>query len=217
MAVRMEEVLTRRTGDPSSTDHPGNRLELSTEDGVTKIFGFWMFLVSDVLLFATLFATYVVIYTHTADGPSAAELFRHDVSGFLAETLALLTSSFTCGLATWEMHQGRAGRLKLWMIITLLLGLTFLGLEITEFHDFVSQGATMQTSAFLSGFYTLVGTHGAHVTLGILWMSLILYQLVRFGLNAVTARKFYIVGLYWHFLDIVWVLIFTVVYLTGVM
>ncbi|MCL6516997.1 MAG: cytochrome (ubi)quinol oxidase subunit III [Alicyclobacillus sp.] len=213
----MEEVLPKQAGPSRTGDNGPVRLELSTADGATKIFGFWMFLVSDVLLFASLFATYVVIYTHTADGPTAAHLFGHDTAGFLAETLALLTSSFTCGLATWEMHQGRAGRLKMWMGITILLGLVFLGLEITEFRDFVGQGATMQASAFLSGFYTLVGTHGAHVTMGVLWMSLILYQLARFGLNAVTARKFFIVGLYWHFLDIVWVLIFTVVYLTGVM
>jgi cytochrome aa3-600 menaquinol oxidase subunit 3 len=213
MAVITEEVLSRS----AAADRRDQPLEFSTEDGATKILGFWMFLVSDVLLFASLFATYAVIGTHYANGPTAAELFNKDVGGFLAETFILLTSSFTCGLATWNMRHGDTGRMKLWIVATILLGVAFIGLEASEFHDFVLQGATMQTSAFLSGFYTLVGTHGAHVSLGILWMSLILYQLFRHGLNAITARKFFIVGLYWHFLDIVWVFIFTVVYLAGVM
>jgi cytochrome aa3 quinol oxidase subunit III len=213
MAVITEEVLSRSV----AADHRDVPLEFSTEDNATKIFGFWLFLVSDVMLFATLFATYAVLYTHNANGPTAAQLFSKDVNGFLAETFALLTSSFTCGLATLAMRQGNTKSMKLWIAATLLLGLTFIGLEAYEFHDFVLQGATMQTSAFLSGFYTLVGTHGAHVSIGILWMTLILYQLFRRGLNDITARKFFIVGLYWHFLDIVWVFIFTAVYLLGVM
>lgn len=192
-------------------------LEFSTADGSIKILGFWLFLVSDVLLFATLFATYVVVYTRIGNGPSAAHLFGGDIKGFLAETFILLTSSFTCGLATWEMRHGSTSRLKLWIGVTMLLGLAFIGLEISEFRDFVLHGATMQTSAFLSGFFTLVGTHGAHVSIGIIWMGLTLFQIARYGLTAITARKFFVVSLYWHFLDVVWVFIFTVVYLTGVM
>ncbi|KPV44765.1 cytochrome (ubi)quinol oxidase subunit III [Alicyclobacillus ferrooxydans] len=206
--------LQHHVDEPLQTGVP---LEFSTEDGATKILGFWLFMVTDVLLFACLFATYVVLYKHIGAGASAAKLFGDDVSGFTAETFILLTSSFTCGLATYEMRHGSHSRLKLWIVITMLLGLSFIGLEVYEFSTFVSHGDTMSTSAFLSAFFTLVGTHGAHVSLGIIWMGLILYQISRRGVNPVTARKLFIVSLYWHFLDVVWVFIFTVVYLTGVM
>lgn len=210
-------VITQKLGSHSLNEQTVEPLEFSTPEGAVKILGFWLFLVSDVLLFATLFATYVVVDKRVANGPTAGQLFGTDVTGFLLETFVLLTSSFTCGLATWEMRHGKTSRLKLWVILTMLLGVSFVALELTEFHTFVLHGATMQTSAFLSAFYTLVATHGLHVSVGIIWMGLILFQIFRYGITAVTARKLFVVSLYWHFLDVVWVFIFTVVYLTGVM
>ena len=194
---------------------PGVPLEYSTEDGQLKILGFWFFLATDLILFSALFATFAVLRTNFAGGPSGRDLF--DVTGFTAETFILLTSSFTCGLATYNMRKGRRGALMGWLVVTLLLGMSFIGLELSEFIKYATSGATVQTSGFLSAFFILVGTHGSHVSIGILWMLSILYQLGRYGINAITARKVFIVGIYWHFLDVVWVFIFTVVYLPGVM
>lgn len=194
---------------------PGVPLEYATEEGQLKILGFWLFLATDLILFAALFATYAVLRANTAGGPGGGELF--DVPGFTAETFILLTSSFTSGLALYNMRKDKRTWLIGWLVITVLLGMSFIGLELKEFITYATSGATMQRSAFLSAFFTLVGTHGAHVSLGIAWMLSILYQLLRRGITAITARKVFIVGLYWHFLDVVWVFIFTVVYLTGVM
>lgn len=188
-------------------------IEYSTEDGSLKIFGFWVFLAAEVVLFSCLFATYLVLHGRTAGGPVSAKLY--DVNGFLTETLLLLTSSFTCGIAIFEMHRGSKKGLITWLIITILLGLGFIGMEVSEFVKYVSMGAVLQRSAYLSSFFILVGTHGAHVSLGILWMLGITIQLIRHGITPITARKAFIVSLYWHFLDVVWVFIFTVVYLTG--
>ena len=180
-----------------------------------KIAGFWIFLVQDVLLFATLFATYVVLRNHYAGGPTPKELF--DVPGFVAETFILLTSSFTSGLATLQLNKKSVGGLITWLVVTGVLGLAFLGFEINEFTDMVQEGATISTSAFLSAFFTLVGTHGAHVTLGLGWMLGLIIQIARRGITPVTSRKVSVLSLYWHFLDAVWIFIFTVVYLIGVM
>ncbi|MHB1628238.1 MAG: cytochrome (ubi)quinol oxidase subunit III [Bacilli bacterium] len=190
-------------------------LEYTVKDDSLKIFGFWIFLATDMILFATLFATFVVLRTHVATGPSGRQLF--DVQGFIEETFILLTSSFTGGMSTFFMRRGSVRGTVGWLLVTAGLGVSFVTLEITEFLHYVSIGATMQTSAFLSAFFTLVGTHGAHVSLGIVWMLAIVLQLLRFGITPATARRVFIVNLYWHFLDVVWVFIFTVVYLTGVM
>jgi cytochrome o ubiquinol oxidase subunit 3 len=190
--------------------------ELKHEDHESiKIAGFWIFLVQDVLLFATLFATYVVLRNHYAGGPTPKELF--DVPGFVAETFILLTSSFTSGLATLQLNKKSVGGLITWLVVTGVLGLAFLGFEINEFTDMVQEGATISTSAFLSAFFTLVGTHGAHVTLGLGWMLGLIIQIARRGITPVTSRKVSVLSLYWHFLDAVWIFIFTVVYLIGVM
>ncbi|GGH85549.1 cytochrome aa3-600 menaquinol oxidase subunit 3 [Pullulanibacillus pueri] len=188
-------------------------LEYSTEDGRLKIFGFWVFLGAEIILFSCLFASYMVYLHRTAGGPTPDDLFN--VKEFMTETFLLLTSSFTCGLATHELRRHNKTGVIIWFIITLILGLGFVGMEAHEFVDYVGEGAKMSTSAFLTGFFTLVGTHGCHVSLGILWIIGILIQTARTGINPVTARKLFIVGLYWHFLDVVWVFIFTVVYLTG--
>ncbi|WP_067934424.1 cytochrome (ubi)quinol oxidase subunit III [Alicyclobacillus kakegawensis] len=194
-------------------DAEAKTIEYSQPSESLKIFGFWLFLATDMLLFACLFATYVLLHTHTAGGPTARTLF--DVPGFEAETFILLTSSFTGGIATYEMQHQRSKSVAVWLFITILLGLAFIGLEVQEFIHDVHIGATMSTSAFLSAFFTLVGTHGCHVSLGIVWMAAILIQVLRWGITPQTARKVFNVGLYWHFLDVVWVFIFTVVYLTG--
>lgn len=188
-------------------------LEYRTQESRLNILGFWIFLGAEVALFATLFATYLVLFQRTGSGPTAGELF--EVKDVLIETLLLLTSSFTCGLAIFEMRRGRISGLIAWLLVTLLLGAGFITFEIREFIHYVHEGATMQTSAFLSSFFVLVGTHGAHVSLGIGWMILIIIQLLQRGLTAKTARKVFIVSLYWHFLDVVWIFIFTLVYLLG--
>jgi cytochrome o ubiquinol oxidase subunit 3 len=182
-------------------------------DGL-KILGFWIFLVTDCLLFATFFGTYAVLHTHTNGGFTAKEL---NVPGFIIETFILLISSFTSGLAVLALNKGNKKGLIGWLIITLLLGAAFVGLEINEFVDMVHEGATLQSSAFLTSFFSLVGTHGVHVSFGILWMIGLIVQLARKGITSDTKRKITIISLYWHFLDAVWIFIFTVVYLMGVM
>jgi len=188
-------------------------LEYSTEDGRLKIFGFWVFLGAEVVLFGTLFATYLVMFGRTADGPGPKEMF--EVKDLAIETFLLLTSSFTGGIGVYEMRRGNRKGLLIWLIITVLLGLGFLSVEIKEFVEYIGEGVGLSTSAYWSGFFTLVGTHGAHVSLGVLWIISIMIQLARRGLNATTSRKVFIAGLYWHFLDVMWIFIFTLVYLTG--
>lgn len=192
------------------TDLP---VEYAHEDNALRIFGFWVFLVTDMILFSCVFATYVLLYHHTNHGPGPSDIF--DVRGFTAETLILLTSSFTSGLGTHAMRHGQRGALMGWLVFTWLLGASFITLELSEFITDASNGATMQSSAFLSSFFTLVGMHGCHVTVGLFWMLCILIQLGVHGITPVTSRKVFIVGLYWHFLDVVWVFLFTVVYLIG--
>jgi cytochrome o ubiquinol oxidase subunit III len=178
-------------------------------------FGFWIFLITDVILFGCLFATYVVLKGNTNGGPTGEELFA--MPGIIASTFILLTSSFTSGLAVLSMNRGDKRGLIFWLAVTALLGATFIGLEITEFVHMVHEGATIGTSAFLSAFYTLVGTHGLHVSIGLVWMTSIMLQLWKRGINDVTKRKVNVVSLYWHFLDVVWIFVFTIVYLMGVM
>lgn len=188
-------------------------LEYQTEQSRMNIFGFWIFLGAEIILFATLFATYSVLSGRFAGGPTPHDLF--EIKGVMIETILLLTSSFTCGLAIFEMHHRNKKSLLTWFIITLFLGAGFVGMEISEFIHYVHEGATMQTSAFLSSFFVLLGTHGLHVSIGIGWAVIVLIQIAKSGITNVTARKAFIIGLYWHFLDVVWIFIFTFVYLKG--
>jgi cytochrome aa3-600 menaquinol oxidase subunit 3 len=189
-------------------------LEYQEEQSRLNILGFWIFLGAEIALFSTLFVTYLTYHTRTAGGPTAEELFV--VKDFMIETLLLLFSSFTMGIAIFKMRNNDLKGLLVWFVITLVLGGGFLFYEIREFYMYaVHEGATMQTSAFLSGFFTLLGTHGLHVTVGVFWAISIIIQLVRRGLTPVTARKVFIIGLYWHFLDVVWIFIITLVYLNG--
>ncbi|MFC4559407.1 cytochrome aa3 quinol oxidase subunit III [Virgibacillus kekensis] len=188
-------------------------LEYKTKDGQMTIIGFWIFLAAEMALFGTLFATYAVLFGRTADAPTPAELFEPGTT--LIMTFILLTSSFTCGIAVHEMRRGSAKGLMTWLIITLVLGLSFLGFEIYEFYHYASNGATLQSSAYWSTFFVLTGTHGLHVTFGLGWLIILLIQLAQRGITDVTSRKIFVIGLYWHFLDVIWIFIFTAVYLIG--
>ncbi|MEK4009699.1 MULTISPECIES: cytochrome aa3 quinol oxidase subunit III [Peribacillus] len=190
-------------------------LEYSTEENRLKIFGFWIFLGAEIALFATLFAAYFVLVNGTGDGPTGEELFQ--VPTLMLQTVFLLTSSFTIGLAIHAMRLGRQKAMVNFFIITLLLGLGFLGVEIYEFVEYVHEGATLQTSGFLSSLFTTLGTHGAHVTLGLFWGTFIILQIKKRGLTAETTNKAFIFSLYWHFLDVVWIFIFSFIYLKGMM
>ncbi|WP_090643614.1 cytochrome o ubiquinol oxidase subunit III [Paenibacillus sp. UNC496MF] len=179
-----------------------------------RAFGFWIYLMTDIMIFGTFFAAYIVLRNSTAGGPGPAELF--ELGGVIASTFILLTSSYTCGLAVLAMQKGKVRALIGWLGVTALLGAAFIGLEVKEFAHFANEGATMGASAFLSAFFTLVGTHGIHVTIGLGWMIALTVQLAKKGITPVTRRKVQVVSLFWHFLDVVWIFVFTVVYLMGV-
>jgi cytochrome o ubiquinol oxidase subunit III len=204
-----------------STDfnqHPGiNLSHARPQDGrhtELTVFGFWTFLMSDAILFALLFATYATMVNRTAGGPTGAELF--DITNAFIETMVLLVSSFTFGLGAVALKEGRAGAVRLWLGVTLLLGLGFVALELREFAGLISQGATAQTSGFLSSFFVLLSMHGLHVLVGCLWIVVMLVQLSLFGLSRRVRSRILRLGLFWHFLDLVWIVIFTVVYLPAV-
>ncbi|MGG4267947.1 cytochrome aa3 quinol oxidase subunit III [Peribacillus simplex] len=190
-------------------------LEYSTEENRLKIFGFWIFLGAEIALFATLFATYFVLIHGTGNGPTGDELFK--VPTLMLQTIFLLTSSFTIGLGINAMRLGRQKAMISFFVITLILGLGFLGVEIYEFVEYVHEGATIQTSGFLSSLFALLGTHGAHVTLGLFWGTFIIMQIKKRGMTPETTNKAFIFSLYWHFLDVVWIFIFSFVYLKGMM
>ncbi|MEK8131650.1 cytochrome o ubiquinol oxidase subunit III [Paenibacillus filicis] len=179
-----------------------------------RTFGFWIYLMTDVMIFGTFFATYIILKNNTNGGPGPAELF--ELGGIIASTFILLTSSYTCGLALLAMQKGKRQALIGWLGVTALLGAVFLGLEANEFTHLVREGATISASAFLSAFYTLVGTHGLHVLIGLVWMVALMIQIARKGITPVTRRKVNVISLFWHFLDVVWIFVFTVVYLMGV-
>ncbi|MBM7586081.1 cytochrome aa3-600 menaquinol oxidase subunit 3 [Bacillus pakistanensis] len=190
-------------------------LEYSTEENRLKILGFWIFLGAEIALFATLFATYFTLVDRTGNGPAGSEIF--EVTPVLIETILLLTSSFTIGLGVNAMRLGNKKATMGFFIVTLILGAGFLGVEIYEFTHYVHVGAGLQVSAFTSSLLTLLGTHGAHVTLGLFWGIFILMQVKKRGLTPETANKSFIFSLYWHFLDVVWIFIFSFVYLKGMM
>ena|SRR5258708_6019488 len=178
-----------------------------------NIFGFWVYLMTDLIMFAGLFATFAVLRNNTDGGISMHEVFNGPV--VLAETIILLTSSFTAGLGMLAAHRNNKNQVLIWFGVTFLLGLAFLGLELSEFSKLVSEGNSWQRSAFLSSFFTLVGTHGLHITIGLLWMLICMLVVWFHGLKKSTIIKLTKLSLFWHFLDIVWIFIFTVVYLMG--
>jgi cytochrome o ubiquinol oxidase subunit 3 len=177
------------------------------------ILGFWVYLMTDLIMFAAIFATYAVLRTSTFGGPGARQLF--DLPNALTETLILLTSSFTCGLAMMAAHKGNKKQVLVWFGVTIVLGLIFLAMELTEFFGLIHAGHSFQTNAFLSSFFTLVGTHGLHISIGLLWMFVSMFMVWRRGLTPAILSKLTRLSLFWHFLDIVWIFIFTIVYLMG--
>lgn len=177
------------------------------------VFGFWLYLMTDLIMFASLFAAFAVLRGATFGGPAEHQLY--DLANALKETLLLLTSSFTCGLAMLAAYRGKKGRASAWFAVTFALGASFLGLELREFLAFAAAGNTPQASASLSSFFTLVGTHGAHIAVGLLWMAVAIVQIQVKGLSPFVVSKLKRLSMFWHFLDIVWIFIFTIVYLMG--
>lgn len=178
------------------------------------LFGFWVYLMTDCMLFGTLFATYLVLHTHTFGGPSGKDLF--DLRYVLGETLFLLTSSFASGIAMLPMYHHKVKQMIGWFALAFLLGAAFVAMEVSEFFHLVQDGHGWNKSAFLSSYFTLVGTHGLHVSLGLIWMVVLLVPLWRHGMTPVSFKRLSCLRLFWHFLDVVWIFIFTIVYLMGV-
>lgn len=178
------------------------------------ILGFWTYLMTDCILFTTLFTTYAVLHTSTFGGPTPKELFSLSTS--FAETLILLVSSVTCGFGMLAACRGEKNKVIGWFVIAFLMGASFVAIELTEFTHLALEGNNWQKSAFLSSFFTLVGTHGTHVTFGLIWMIVLIAQIFHYGITVTTFRRVVCFSLFWHFLDLVWIFIFTFVYLTGV-
>lgn len=209
----MSSTATQAMGDTTTPfhvmgqDHPDNGVQL----------GFWLYLMSDCFIFICLFACYAVYAFggHFAGGPQAGELF--DLKLLAVSTGALLLSSMTYGFAMLELGRNRKRAVLAWLAVAGGLALVFLGLEIHEFSHLVSEGAGPSRSAFLSSFFTLVGTHGLHVTFGVIWLLTLMSQVALYGLSADNTRRLTCLSLYWHFLDLVWIGIFSFVYLIGVL
>ena len=168
---------------------------------------------SDCILFAGVFATYAVLGGEVAGGPTGKQLF--DLPYVLVETFCLLISSFTYGMAILAVNGDKRGQVLAWLLVTFLLGLSFICMELNEFHHMIAEGAGPDRSAFLSSFFTLVGTHGLHVTSGLIWMAVLMAQVMQRGLTSVNQTRLMCLSLFWHFLDIIWIGVFTVVYLKG--
>jgi cytochrome o ubiquinol oxidase subunit 3 len=177
--------------------------------------GFWIYLMSDCLIFAILFATYAVLGRNYAAGPSPKDLFELPLVAL--NTSMLLLSSITYGFAMLSAHEGDQRTTQIWLALTGLFGLGFIGVELHEFHALIEQGATPQRSGFLSAFFTLVGTHGLHVTFGLVWLVTLMVQVGRYGLIAANKRRLMCLSLFWHFLDVIWIGVFTFVYLMGML
>ena len=179
------------------------------------IFGFWVYLMTDCVLFACLFAVFAVLRNNTFGGPSGAQLFN--LPYVLIETLALLTSSFSCGLALLSAQRRHKKQTLFWFGVTFALGVLFLVLELSEFHHFAVIGDSWRRSGFLSSYFTLVGTHGLHITIGLTWMAVMSAVIFKRGLSDNILKRVRMLSLFWHFLDVVWIFIFTIVYLFGVL
>jgi cytochrome o ubiquinol oxidase subunit 3 len=185
--------------------------ELATTE--RKTLGFWIYLMTDCVLFAALFATFAVLRNATAGGPGGAELF--DLPFVLVETMILLTSSFTIGMALLASFKKAKTHTLIWLAITFALGVIFLSMEVSESAALIAEGNGPQKSAFLSIFFTLVGTHGLHIAVGLLWMSVVAVRLWHHNFKQTDINRLALLGLFWHFLDIIWIFVFSFVYLAG--
>ena len=207
-------VMTMTTDDTTKPvfyvvdehDHP---------EGGSTMLGFWLYLMSDCLIFAMLFATFGVLGSNYAAGPSPKDLF--DLPLVALNTSMLLLSSITYGFAMLTMDKNRIASTQIWLAITGLFGLAFISIELYEFAHMIHEGATPQRSAFLSSFFTLVGTHGLHVTFGLVWLVTLMVQVARRGLIPANRRRLMCLSMFWHFLDVVWIGVFTFVYLMGML
>lgn len=208
--------MTHNTPTPSVSTQDSHGSSEGGYSGEDKaLFGFWAYIMSDCLLFASLFATYVVLRGSTFGGPQGQDLFN--LPFVLGETLVLLTSSFTYGLVSLYAHHRLSKKLVLaWLLVTFSLGLLFIGMEVSEFASLISEGNGPDKSAFLSAFFTLLATHGLHVTAGLVWMGVLGVQVYKWGVTQEISGRLSVLGLFWHFLDIIWIFIFTIVYLMGV-
>lgn len=184
-------------------------------EGSSTMLGFWIYLMSDCLIFAVLFAIYGVLGGNYAAGPSPKDLF--DLRLVALNTSMLLLSSITYGFAMLAMVKKRVAATQGWLVITAVFGLAFVGIELYEFAHMIHEGATPQRSAFLSSFYTLVGTHGLHVSFGLIWLFTLMVQIGRHGLVPANARRLMCLSMFWHFLDVIWIGVFSFVYLLGVL
>src|SRR5262245_40855728 len=181
---------------------------------IVVAYGFWIFLLSDIVMFSALFAAYAVLKHATAGGPTGAELFNQ--VSVAIQTACLLVSSYTCGLMSLAVNERRQAATYLFAAVTFVLGAAFLALELREFAGMIASGATPQRSAFLSAFFALVGCHGLHVTAGLIWLGVMMAQVAVRGFRANVERRLLCFALFWHALDIIWVGLFTMVYLMGV-
>ena len=200
--------LTHLSSEDTGLGHRGPQSK-----SIVVPYGFWLFVLSDMVLFSALFATYASLAHATDGGPISNQLFHRDLVA--VETMALLLSSFVCGLAMITAKRANMAWTQIWLVLTGLLGLVFLGIEIYEFASMVAEGAGPQRSAFLSSFFTLVGCHGAHVTAGLLWLGTMMAQIWAKGFQQHIIRRLLCFSVFWHALDIIWVAIFTIVYLIG--
>jgi len=207
--------MTAQALSATDTGAPAFYLDEDDHPAQGTMLGFWIYLMSDALIFATLFATYGVLSTSYAGGPAPRQIF--ELPTVALNTALLLFSSITFGMGMIEMEAGRARATQAWLALTALLGLGFVGIELHEFAGLIAEGATPQRSAFLSSFFTLVGTHGLHVTVGLIWIAVMLVQVGQRGLSVENKRRLMCLGMFWHLLDVVWIGVFTFVYLMGVM
>ena len=207
--------MTTATAQPADTPVFHVTEDEHEHSGGSTMLGFWMYLMSDCLVFAVLFATYGVLGRSYAAGPSGADLF--DLKLVAVNTTMLLLSSITYGFAMLAMDKGRQAAVQGWLLVTGLFGLAFIGIELYEFHHMILEGATPMRSAVLSAFFTLVGTHGLHVTFGLIWLTVLMVQVSQRGLIEANRRRLMCLSMFWHFLDVVWIGVFTFVYLMGVL
>ena len=206
IAVAIDDVAREALPSASEAGPASKRIVVA--------FGFWIFLLSDIVMFSALFAAYAVLVHATAGGPTGAGLFNQ--VNVAIETGCLLVSSYTCGLMSLSVNARRRPAIYFFAFVTFVLGAAFLSLEIREFADMIARGADPQRSAFLSAFFTLVGCHGLHVSAGLVWLAVMMTQVAVKGIRASVERRLLCFALFWHALDIIWVWLFTVVYLMGV-
>jgi len=209
----MGHALTTEQAAARTVFHQAD--EHDHEAGGSTLLGFWIYLMSDCLIFAVLFATYGVVGGNYAAGPGPRDLF--DLSLVALNTAMLLFSSITYGFAMLSSYRNKVAATQMWLLVTGLFGAAFLGIELYEFAHMIHQGATPQRSAFLSAFFTLVGTHGLHVTVGIVWLITLMVQIGKHGLTRANTRRLACLSLFWHFLDVIWIGVFTFVYLMGML